>query len=101
MIILDNIDIFILNKGKTFVFTNSIEVYNKKAVDDEIYKLIAANVQLMIDKIEIEKVRVNLEADRTQLFGKKNSLVVKREEFRVEIVVLNVIELFNVSIYGH
>jgi len=44
----------------------------------------------MIDKMKIEKVRVNLEVDRVRLFDEKNSLVVKREEFQAEIVALNI-----------
>jgi len=43
----------------------------------------------MTDKMETEKTKVNLKADRTQLFNEKNSLVVKREELRTEIVALN------------
>ncbi len=39
--------------------------------------------------METEKAKVNLEADRVRLFDEKNSLVVKREEFRTEIVTLN------------
>jgi len=34
----------------------------------------------MTDKMKTEKTKVNLEADRMQLFDKKNSLVVKKEE---------------------
>ncbi len=48
--------------------------------------------------METEKVKVNLETDRVQLFGEKNSLVVKKEELRTEIVVLNVI---NVLVCGY
>ena len=48
--------------------------------------------------METEKTKVNLEADRTRLFGKKNFLIVKREEFRVEIVMLNVV---NILIRGY
>ena len=43
----------------------------------------------MTDKIKTEKAKVNLKADKTRLFGEKNSLVVKREELRAEIVTLN------------
>ncbi len=52
----------------------------------------------MIDKIETEKVKINLETNRIRLLGEKNSLVVKKEEFRAEIVTLNVA---NVPIYSH
>ena len=34
----------------------------------------------MTNKIESEKVKINLEADRMRLFDEKNSLVAKREE---------------------
>ena len=52
----------------------------------------------MINKMETEKTRVNLEVDRVRLFGEKNSLVVKREEFRVEIAVLYVVRPSNVPV---
>ena len=71
---------FILSKGKVSAFTSGVEAYNKEILNDEIYRLTATNVQLMIDKMEAEKVKVNLEADRAQLFGEKNSLIVKKEE---------------------
>jgi len=48
--------------------------------------------------METEKAKVNLEADRTQLFDEKNSLVVKKEEFRTEIVILNVAGSSNVPV---
>ncbi len=88
----------ISSKGKTPVFTNSVEVYSKEALSDEIRRLIIANVQLVINKMETEKARVNLEADKTRLFNEKNSLVVKREELRAEIAVLNVV---NVLVRNH
>ena len=47
----------------------------------------------MTNKIETEKTKVNLEVNRVWLFGEKNSLVVKKEELRVEIVVLNVVNI--------
>ena len=83
------------------VSTNGVEVYNKEVLGDEIRRLIAANVQLVIDKMETEKVRVNLKADKVRLFDKKNSLVIKREEFRVEIATLNAAGLSNVLVRGH
>ncbi len=95
---LDNTDISTSGKGKAFVSTNGVEAYSKEALDDEIHKLIVANVQLMVDKTETEKARVNLEVDRTRLFDEKNSLVVKKEELRAEIVALNVA---NVLIRSH
>jgi len=87
---LNNIDISTSGKDKTSVFMSSVEVYNKEILDDEIRRLITVNVQLVIDKIETEKVKVNLEADRIRLFGEKNSLIVKKKELRAEIVVLNI-----------
>ncbi len=48
--------------------------------------------------METEKTRVNLEADRARLLGKKNSLVTKREKLRAEITTLNAT---NVLIRGH
>ncbi len=62
--ILNNTDISISNKSKTFISTNNIEVYNKKILGDEIYKLITTNVQLVADKIKTEKVKVNLKTDK-------------------------------------
>ena len=55
----------------------------------------------MTDKMETKKVRVNLEADRVRLFGEKNSLIVKREELRAEIVVLNVTRSFNILVRSY
>jgi len=97
-IALDSTDMFILGKGKAPVSTNSVEAYNKEALNDEIYKLTIANVQLMTNKMETEKARVNLEANRTWLLGEKNSLVAKREKLRTEIATLNAT---NVPILGH
>ncbi len=95
---LDSIDISTSDKGKTSISTNDVEVYSKEVLGDEIRRLIAANIQLITDKMEIEKTRVNLEANRIRLFSEKNSLVVKREEFRAEIVILNAV---NIPIRGH
>ena len=95
---MDNTDIFILNKGKTPISTNGVEVYSKKVFGDEIRRLITANVQLITNKMETEKARVNLEVDKVRLFGEKNSLVAKKEEFQIEIVVLNVVGFFNVLV---
>ncbi len=39
--------------------------------------------------METEKAKVNLETNRTRLFGKKNSLVAKRKKLRTKIVALN------------
>ncbi len=89
---------FTLSKGKAPVCTNGIEAYSKEVLDDEIRRLIITNVQLMIDKIETEKARVNLEANRARLFDKKNFLVVKREKLRAEIITLNTV---NVLIRSH
>ncbi len=86
------------NKGKTPISTNGIEAYSKEILGDEIRRLITANVQLITDKIKTEKTRVNLETDRARLFGEKNSLIIKREELRAEIVALNAT---NVPIRSH
>ncbi len=77
---------------------NGVEVYNKEILNDEIRRLIITNVQLMADKTETKKAKINLEVDKTRLFGKKNSLVVKRKELRTEIAILNIIKFFNVLI---
>ena len=98
---MDNTDISTSNKDKTSVFINGVEVYNKKTLNDEICRLIIANVQLITNKMKIEKTRVNLETDKTQLFGKKNSLVVKREELQAKIAALNTTGLFNIPIRGY
>ena len=87
---MDNTDIFTSSKDKTPVSTNDVEAYSKETLDDEIRRLITANVQLMINKIEIEKAKVNLEANKIQLFGEKNSLIVKRKELQAEIAILNI-----------
>ena len=97
-ITLDNTDISTSGKGKTPVFTNNVKIYSKEALSDEIHRLTIANVQLMIDKIETEKTSVNLKTNKMQLLDKKNFLVVKRKELRVEIVALNVA---NVLIRSH
>ncbi len=55
----------------------------------------------MTDKIEIEKIRINLETDKIRLFDEKNSLVAKKKELRTKIVTLNTAGFFNVLIYGH
>ena len=98
---MDSTDIFTSGKGKAPVSTNGVEAYNKEALGDEIRRLTVTNAQLVTDKIETEKVRVNLEADKARLFDEKNSLVVKREELRAEIATLNAAGLLNVPIHGH
>ncbi len=90
-----------LSKGKMPVFTNGVEAYSKEILNDEICRLIIANVQLVTDKIKTEKVKINLEVDKAQLFGEKNSLVIKKEEFRAEIVTLNTTGLSNVLVRGY
>ncbi len=62
------------------VLTSNIEAYSKEALNNKICRLIAANTQLMVNKMKTEKAKVNLKADKIKLFGKKNSLVVKRKE---------------------
>ncbi len=51
----------------------------------------------MTDKIEIEKIKINLEVDKMRLFKKKNSLIVKKEKLRLEIVTINIVGSSNVS----
>ena len=92
---------FILSKGKTLTSINGVEAYNKEVLNDEIRKLTIVNVQLIIDKMKIEKARVNLEADRIRLFGEKNSLVAKRKELRAEIAILNAAGPLNILVCGH
>ncbi len=91
----------ILSKDKASASTNSIKAYNKEILDDKIRRLTIVNVQLVINKIKTEKTRINLEANRIQLFGKKNSLVVKREKLRIEIAILNAAGPSNVLIRGY
>ncbi len=91
----------ISGKGKAPVSTNGVETYNKEVLGDEIRRLTATNVQLMADKIETEKARINLEVDKIQLFDEKNSLVAKKEELRTEIAALNAIKPFNIPIYRY
>jgi len=98
---LDNIDISTSSKGKTPVSTNGVEAYSKETLDDKIRRLITANIQLMTDKMEAKKARVNLETDKMRLLDKKNSLVAKREELRAEIAILYTTRLSNAPIYGH
>ncbi len=86
------------SKDKASVSTSSVEAYNKKTLGDKIYRLTTANTQLMADKMETEKTRVNLETDKTRLFGEKNSLVVKKKELRTKIAALNAI---NVPVYSY
>ncbi len=95
---MNNIDISISNKSKTFISTNDIEIYIKEQLVAEIQRFTITNVQLMTNKMETERIKVNLEADRARLLEKKNSLVVKREELRAEIVTLNVAGFFNVLV---
>jgi len=90
-----------LGKGKAPASTNSVEAYSKKILNDKIRKLTVANVQLIINKMETEKAKVNLETNKARLFGKKNSLVAKREELRIEIVILNTTRFLNVLVRGH
>ncbi len=88
-------------KSKTPAFTNSIEAYNKETLGDKIRRLTTANVQLITNKMETEKAKVNLEANRARLFNEKNSLITKKKELRTEIIILNATRLSNVLIRGH
>ncbi len=51
--------------------------------------------------MEIEKARINLEVNKTQLFNKKNSLVIKREKLRAEIAALNAAGPSNILVRSH
>ena len=95
---MNNTDISTSSKGKAPIFINGIKAYNKETLNDEICRLITTNIQLIINKMESEKVKVNLKTDKIQLFGKKNSLVVKKKELRTEIIILNVAGPSNVPI---
>ncbi len=79
---LDSTDISTSSKGKAPVSMNDVETYSKEILNDKIRKLIIINIQLITDKIETEKVKVNLKANKIRLFDKKNSLIAKREELR-------------------
>ncbi len=98
---MDSTDISTSGKSKAPIFISGVEAYNKETLSDEIHRLITANIQLVIDKMETKKVKVNLKIDRMRLFGKKNSLVVKREKLRTEIVILNVAGSSNVLVCGY
>ncbi len=98
---MDNTNISTSNKGKTPVSTNGIETYNKETLDNEIRRLTTANAQLITNKMKIEKAKVNLKANKVQLLGKKNSLIVKREKLRAEIAILNAAGPPNVLIHNY
>ncbi len=97
---LDNTDISTSDKGKTPASMNGTKSYTKEQLAVEIQRLLTANAQLINDKMEIEKIKVNLETDRMRLFDEKNSLVVKREKLRAEIATLNVAGSSNALIYS-
>jgi len=80
---------------------NSVEAYIKEQLAAEIQRLSVANAQLVTDKIETEKIKVNLKANKVRLFGEKNSLITKKKELRIKIVVLNIIGLSNIPIRSH
>jgi len=56
---------------------------------------------LITNKIKTEKIKINLETDKMRLFGKKNSLIVKKEELRIEITALNAAGPSNIPIYRY
>jgi len=98
---LDNTDISTLSKGKTPALTNDIETYNKKALNDKIHRLTTANVQLITNKTETEKTSINLETDKIRLLDKKNFLVAKKKEFRIEITALYTAGSSNILVHNH
>ncbi len=83
------------------IFTNDIKTYNKKTLNDKIYRLTTINVQLITNKMKTEKIKVNLETNKAQLFDKKNFLIAKRKKLRIKIVILNIAGPFNISIHNH
>ncbi len=83
-----------------FASINGIEAYTKEQLAVKIQRLITINIQLMTDKIKTERTKVNLEADKVRLLEEKNFLVVKREEFRAEIAVMNAAGSSNVLVRG-
>jgi len=87
-------------KSKTSVSTSDVEVYTKEQLAVEIQRFTTANVQLVTDKMETERTKINLEADRVRLLKEKNSLVAKREEFWAEIAAMNAARPSNILIYG-
>ncbi len=92
---------FISSKGKAPASINDVEAFIKEQLAVEIQRLSAINAQLISDKIETERVKANLKADKMQLFGKKNSLIVKKEELQTEITILNTIGSFNTSVCSY
>ena len=72
-------------KGKRSVSTSDVEAYSKEQLAEEIYRLIAANAQLVNDKLRTKATNVKLEADKNKLINKKNILVAKREELQTEL----------------
>jgi len=77
------------------------KAFTKEQLAAEIQRLSAANAQLVTDKIETEKIKVNLEADKARLFSEKNSLIAKKKELRTEIAILNVAGPSNALVRGH
>ena len=77
---LNNTDISTSNKDKTPISINSVKTYTKEQLTTEIQRLTTTNIQLITNKIETEKTRVNLKANKIQLFDEKNSLIVKKEK---------------------
>ncbi len=85
MTTLDNNGISILGKGKAPASSSDMEAYSKEILGEEIRRFIAANAQLVNDKLGIEAVKTKLEADKVRLISEKNIFVAKREELRVEL----------------
>ncbi len=101
LITLDSTDISTSGKNKAPASVNGAEAFIKEQLAVEIQRLSTANTQLISDKIETEKIKINLEADKVRLFGEKNFLIVKREELQAEIVALNAIGSSNISVRGY
>ena len=61
---LDSNSISTSGKGKVPVSSNGIKAYNKETLEKEIRRLIATNVQLINNKLNVENVKTKLEADK-------------------------------------
>ena len=83
------------------VSTNRIKTYIKEQLIIEIQRFITVNVQLVTDKMETERTKVNLETDKVQLLKEKNFLIVKKEELRTKIATMNAVGFFNLLVRSY
>ncbi len=63
-----------------------MKTYNKEVLEEEIYRFITTNVQLVNDKLDIKAAKTKLEIDKARLINEKNIFVAKKEELRVELI---------------